>query len=136
MKIAVTYEDGNVFPHFGRTQQFKVYEIESGKVTDAQVMSTEGNGHGALAGILSGWGVTKLICGGIGAGAQTALMEAGIQFYGGVTGNADEAVEALLSGTLSYNPEVHCDHHGHDHQGEDHVCGHDRHGCPGSEKFG
>lgn len=135
MKIAVTYEDGNVFPHFGRTQQFKVYEIESGKVTGAQVMSTDGNGHGALAGILSGWGVTKLICGGIGAGAQTALMEAGIQFYGGVAGNADEAVEALLSGTLSYNPEVHCDHHGHDHQGEDHVCGHDRHGCPGSEKF-
>lgn len=135
MKIAVTYEDGNVFPHFGRTQQFKVYEIESGKVTDAQVMSTDGNGHGALAGILSGWGVTKLICGGIGAGAQTALMEAGIQFYGGVAGNADEAVEALLSGTLSYNPEVHCDHHGHDHQGENHVCGHDRHGCPGSEKF-
>lgn len=135
MKIAVTYEDGNVFPHFGRTQQFKVYEIESGKVTDAQVMSTDGNGHGALAGILSGWGVTKLICGGIGAGAQTALMEAGIQFYGGVAGNADEAVDALLSGTLSYNPEVHCDHHGHDHQGEDHVCGHDRNGCPGSEKF-
>lgn len=135
MKIAVTYEDGNVFPHFGRTQQFKVYEIESGKVTDAQVMSTEGNGHGALAGILSGWGVTKLICGGIGAGAQTALMEAGIQFYGGVAGSADEAVDALLSGTLSYNPEVHCDHHGHDHQGEDHHCGHDRHGCPGSENF-
>ena len=135
MKIAVTYEDGNVLPHFGRTQQFKVYEIEAGKVTDAQVMSTDGNGHGALAGLLSGWGVTKLICGGIGAGAQTALMEAGIQFYGGVAGNADEAVEALLSGTLSYNPEVHCDHHGHDHQGGDHLCGHDRHGCPGSEKF-
>ena len=135
MKIAVTYEDGNVFPHFGRTQQFKVYEIEAGKVTDAQVMSTDGNGHGALAGLLSGWGVTKLICGGIGAGAQTALMEAGIQFYGGVAGNADEAVEALLSGTLSYNPEVHCDHHGHDHQGGDHLGGHDRHGCPGSEKF-
>ena len=135
MKIAVTYEDGNVFPHFGRTQQFKVYEIEAGKVTDAQVMSTDGNGHGALAGLLSGWSVTKLICGGIGAGAQTALMEAGIQFYGGVAGNADEAVEALLSGTLSYNPEVHCDHHGHDHQGGDHLCGHDRHGCPGSEKF-
>ena len=135
MKIAVTYEDGNVFPHFGRTQQFKVYEIEAGKVTDAQVMSTDGSGHGALAGLLSGWGVTKLICGGIGAGAQTALMEAGIQFYGGVAGNADEAVEALLSGALSYNPEVHCDHHGHDHQGGDHLCGHDRHGCPGSEKF-
>ena len=101
MKIAVTYEDGNVFPHFGQTQQFKVYEIEAGKVKDAQVMSTNGSGHGALAGILSDWGVNTLICGGIGAGAQSALMEAGIQFYGGVAGNADEAVDALLAGTLS-----------------------------------
>ncbi len=135
MKIAVTYEDGNVFPHFGRTQQFKVYEIEAGKVKDAQVMSTNGSGHGALAGILSDWGVNTLICGGIGAGAQSALMEAGIQFYGGVAGNADEAVDALLAGTLSYSPEVHCDHHGHEHHEEGHSCHMDRQGCPGSEKF-
>lgn len=135
MKIAVTYENGNVFPHFGRTEQFKIYEIEGGKVAGAQVMSTNGNGHGALAGLLSGWGVNTLICGGIGAGAQTALMEAGIQFYGGVSGNADEAVEALLAGSLTYNSEVHCNHNGHGHHTEGHSCGEDRHGCPGSDKF-
>lgn len=135
MKIAVTYENGNVFPHFGRTQQFKVYEIVGGKVAEAQVMDTDGNGHGALAGLLSGWGVDTLICGGIGAGAQSALMEAGIQFYGGVDGSADEAVEALLAGTLAYSPQVHCEHTGHDHHGEGHQCGDDRHGCHGSEKF-
>ena len=133
MKIAVTYEDGNVFPHFGRTQQFKVYEIEAGKVKDAQVMSTNGSGHGALAGILSDWGVNTLICGGIGGGAQAALAEAGIKLYGGVSGAADAAVEALLAGTLVFDPEVHCDHHGehHHHEGgcgsHGHTCG--SHGC-------
>lgn len=135
MKIAVTYENGNVFPHFGRTEQFKVYEIEAGKIVDAQVKSTDGKGHGALAGLLSGWGVNTLICGGIGAGAQTALMEAGIKFYGGVAGSADEAIDALLLGTLSRSPEIHCNHQGHGHQGEDHLCAEVRNGCPGCEKF-
>lgn len=136
MKIAVTYEDGNVFPHFGHTQQFKVYEIEDGKVADMQILSTEGSGHGALAGMLSALKVDTLICGGIGAGAQAALTEAGIRLYGGVSGSADEAVNALLAGNLSFNPDVHCDHH--DHHGEEschgngHHCKEDKHGCAGN----
>lgn len=76
-----------------------------------------------------------LICGGIGAGAQSALMEAGIRFYGGVSGSADEAVQALLAGTLTYNADVHCEHQGHGDHEEGDSCGSDRHGCPGSEKF-
>lgn len=132
MKIAVTYENGNVFPHFGHTEQFKVYDIEDGKVVGMQVVNTNGSGHGALAGMLSDMKVDALICGGIGAGAQTALAEAGIQLYGGVSGSADEAVAALLAGKLSYNPDVHCNHHGHEHCGEGHHCGEDKHGCTGS----
>ena len=135
MKIAVTYEDGNVFAHFGRTEQFKIYDITGGKVADAQVVGTDGNGHGALAGMLTEWNVDTLICGGIGAGAQSALMEAGIRFYGGVSGSADEAVDALLSGTLAYDANVHCDHSRHGHHDEEHYCGVDTHGCPGSERF-
>ncbi len=132
MKIAVTYENGNVFQHFGHTEQFKVYDIEDGKITGSQVVDTAGSGHGALAGMLSDLKVDTLICGGIGAGAQTALAEAGIQLYGGVSGSADEAVGALLSGNLVYNPDVHCDHHGHDHHGEGHHCGENKHGCAGN----
>lgn len=132
MKIAVTYENGNVFQHFGHTEQFKVYEIEDGKVAGAQVMDTNGSGHGALAGMLSAWEVDTLICGGIGAGAQTALSEAGIRLYGGVSGNADEAVEALLAGKLVFDPDVHCDHHGEGHQHGNGHCGEDKHGCAGN----
>ena len=97
MKIAVTYEDGNVFPHFGHTEQFKIYEIENGKVADTQMADTEGSGHGALAGMLSALKVDTLICGGIGAGAQAALNQAGIRLYGGVSGSADEALSAFLA---------------------------------------
>lgn len=129
MKVAVTFENGNVFQHFGHTEQFKVYEIADGAVTDAQVISTNGSGHGALAGMLSDLKVEVLICGGIGAGAQMALSEAGIQLYGGVTGSADEAVKAYLAGNLNYEPDVHCNH---DHHGEGHNCGQDKHGCGGN----
>lgn len=129
MKIAVTYENGDIFQHFGRTEQFKVYDITDGKVTSAEIVSTNGNGHGALAGILSELKADTLICGGIGAGAQAALSNTGITLYGGVSGSADKAVEALLAGNLNYNPDVHCDHHGH--HGQEHHCGKDEHDCAG-----
>ena len=128
MTLAVTYENGMVFQHFGHTEQFKIYRIANGKITESQVVNANGSGHGALAGLLADLGVDTLICGGIGAGAQQALAQAGIRLYGGVTGSADEAAAALLAGTLAYNPAVRCDHHGH---GEGHHCGQDRQGCAG-----
>ena len=131
MRIAVTYEDGNIFQHFGHTQQFKLYEVVDGVVTASQVVSTGGSGHGALAGLLYALQADTLICGGIGGGAQAALAQAGIRLYGGVSGNADEAVAALLAGKLDFNPDVRCDHH--DHHGEGHTCG--DHGC-GSHSCG
>ena len=70
MKIAVTYENGQVFQHFGHTEQFKIYEAAEGKVVSARVVETGGSGHGALAGFLRGLGVDTLICGGIGGGAR------------------------------------------------------------------
>ena len=125
MKIAVTYQNGQIFQHFGHTEQFKVYTVDNGKITTGEIVDTNGNGHGALAGLLSALGVDALICGGIGGGAQMALRNAGIRLFGGVSGSCDAAVEALLGGTLGYNPNVKCDHH--DHHGADHTCG--DHGC-------
>ena len=127
MKIAVTYENGQIFQHFGHTEQFKLYEILDGKITHTEVVDTNGSGHGALAGFLMQHGVDTLICGGIGGGAQMALAEAGIRLYGGVSGDADAAVNALLSGGLAYNPDVRCNHHDHEHGEGGHTCGH--HGC-------
>lgn len=119
MRIAVTYEAGQIFQHFGHTENFKLYDVQDGKVIDSKVVGTNGSGHGALAVLLSECDVNVLICGGIGGGAQVALAEAGIQLYGGVSGDADAAVEAFLKQELNYNPDVKCNHHGegHEHHG-------------------
>lgn len=122
MRIAVTYEDGNVFQHFGHTSQMKIYDVEDGKIVKEEVVDTAGNGHGALAGFLAGLKADMLICGGIGGGARMALDEAGIKLYPGVSGAADAAVEAFLAGNLDYDPDTQCAHHGHEH-GEG-SCGH------------
>ncbi len=124
MRIAVTYENGEVFQHFGHTEQFKVYDIdtENRTVVSSNILDTNGSGHGALAGFLQAIGVEALICGGIGGGARTALKQAGIELYGGVSGNADFAVNELLEGRLAFNPNVMCNHHGHEHS-EGHTCG-------------
>ncbi len=127
MRIAVTYANGEIFQHFGHTEEFKVYDVQDGKVVASEVVDTNGQGHGALAGVLTALKADVLICGGIGGGAQMALAAAGIKLYGGVSGSADVAVEALLAGTLDYNPAVKCSHHGE--HGEGHTCG--EHGCGG-----
>ena len=133
-KIAVTYENGQVFQHFGHTEKFKVYTVEGGAVQSAAILSANGSGHGALAGLLASSGVDTLICGGIGGGARMALAQAGIQLYGGVSGDADQAVADLLAGKLAYDPAAEChhhdEHHGHDCGGHhDHHCGGHGHAC-------
>ena len=128
MKIALPFENENIFGHFGHTSAFKIYEIEDGKITTMRIMPTLGSGHGALAGFLAAQGVDNLICGGIGGGAKAALAEANIKVFGGVSGNADIAVHAFLDGTLEYDENAHCDHHDHEHS-EGHACGS---GCGGN----
>lgn len=132
MRIAATYENGMIFQHFGHTETFKLYDIEDGQITGTQIVSTNGQGHGALSGFLTQAQVDILICGGIGGGAQDALAEAGIKLYGGVSGSADEAVNAYLADELNYNPDVQCSHHSHDHSCGEHNCGEDKHGCTGN----
>lgn len=131
MRIAVTYENGEVFQHFGHCAQFKLYDIDDEKIVNEQVVDTNGSGHGALAGFLQAAKADALICGGIGMGAQMALADAGIKLYAGVTGDADAAAKALAEGNLAYDPNAHCDHHEH-HDGD---CGHEHcaeHHCAGN----
>lgn len=122
MKIAVTYENGKVFQHFGKTESFKIYEVEDNQIVSSEVISSNGSGHGALAGLLAEQGIDVLICGGIGGGAQAALADAGIELCAGAQGDTDQAVEAYLKGEL-VSSGVNCDHHG-----EGHSCGHHEEG--------
>jgi len=131
MRIAVTYQNGEIFQHFGHSEEFKLYDVENGTILNQQVVKTYGSGHGALAGFLKAARVDALICGGIGMGAQMALAQAGIKLYAGVTGAADQAAQALAQGHLQYDPNARCDHHEH-HEGD---CGHAHcadHHCAGN----
>ena len=131
MKIAATYDNGNIFQHFGKTEFFKVYEVEDNKVISSEVISSNGTGHGALAGLLADQGISVLICGGIGGGAQAALAEAGVELCSGAQGDVDAAVDAYLKGEL-VSTGVNCDHHHHE---DGHSCGshEDGHSCGGHE---
>lgn len=126
MRIAVTFENGNIFQHFGHTESFKLYDCEDGRVVKSEVVPTNGQGHGALAGFLVENKVDALICGGIGGGAKNALSFRGIKLYAGVSGDCDKAVEALLNNTLEYSTDANCSHHEHEH-GEGNSCG--EHSC-------
>ena len=125
-RIAVTYDNGQVFQHFGHTEMFKIYEVEEGKVINSEVIQANGVGHGALAGLLSDNTIDVLICGGIGGGAMAALEEAGLEVCAGAEGDTDAVVEAYLKGELT-STGVNCDHHGEGHtcgdHGEGHSCG-------------
>jgi len=114
--VAATYENGEIFQHFGRTETFKIYTIEDKKVVSSEIIGNGGNGHGALAGYLKTKGVEALICGGIGEGARNMLNQNGIRVYPGASGNADKQMEAFLQGLLVYDPNTSCDHH------EEHTC--------------
>lgn len=125
MKIAVNYDNGEIFQHFGRTEQFKVYEVQDGKVTDERVLPTNGTGHETLADFLRDNAIDTVICGGLGGGMQMALNLVGIGVVSGIQGSADEAVQAYLRGELE-SAGVNCHHH---EEGQGCHCGHD---CDGS----
>lgn len=134
MKIAVTYENGQVFQHFGHTEQFKIYDVENAKVLHSEVVSTNGQGHGALAGFLMQHNVNIVLCGGIGGGAKSALAHCGIQVLGGITGDVDVVVSDYLAGHLAYDPNVQCSHHGsqEEHSCGSHSCHEEKGGCEGN----
>ncbi|WP_026488378.1 FKBP-type peptidyl-prolyl cis-trans isomerase [Butyrivibrio sp. XBB1001] len=123
MRIAVTYDNGEVFQHFGHTESFKIYNVENDKIVSSEVISSNGQGHGALANVLAGEEVDVLICGGIGGGAHQALSDNGIKICAGASGDADKAVESFLKGELE-DTGINCDHHGEGHTCGDHEDGH------------
>ncbi len=124
MRIAVTYENGEIFQHFGHTELFRIYDVEEGKVVHRMTIKPVNAGHEAMAAVLRKAGADLLICGGIGSGAQQALEEMGIRLCAGVSGSSDAAVERFLRGTLQYTSQSNCT--AHDAEGG---CGHD---CGGS----
>lgn len=128
MIIAATYENGQIFQHFGHTKQFKIYEIEDKQIKSFKVINTNGSGHSALSGFLKNLNVNILVCGGIGSGAINALNALGIEIYGGVIGDSDTIIHSLINGILIQDNKANCDHHNHGEKKHlQHKCG--EHSC-------
>ncbi len=123
MKIAVPYQDGKVFPHFGHSEFFKLYQIEDEKIKNSVVLHSDDVGHTVLAGLLTALAVDVVLCGHIGSEAKDSLASIGVKIYPGVSGDADQQVTDFLAGKLVFDPNAGCDseHHTHHHDHE--------HGC-------
>lgn len=114
MKVAVTYENGMIFQHFGKTRYMKIFDIDGDNIKSFDIVSMGENSHHSIASYIKELGVDTLICGGIGQGAVDALNSLGITIYAGNSGNADVAIFELLDGRLKKNSNANCTHH-HDH---------------------
>ena len=121
MKIAITYdkETGNVFQHFGKTQFFKIYQIQDGKIVSSEVIDNGGNGHHELPPYLKALGIETLILGNRGQGAIDAIAASGLKEMPGITGNADNAAELFAKGELKPSFTAKCSHHG-EHNNDHH----------------
>lgn len=132
MRVAIPYENGEIFQHFGHTEKFKVYDIENGVINNSTIIETQGEGHGAIAGFLQTNEVDVLICGGIGDGAVKALLSANIDIYAGARGLADDFANAFTEGKLVSASEPTCNCSGHHDHNQERNCEHDHvnsHGC-------
>ena len=78
MKLAVSYENGQVSPHFGQSKQFQFYDVADGVATPGQVLDVPGAGHAAVTAFLAQQGAQAVISGFVGGGARQALEQAGI----------------------------------------------------------
>ena len=119
MRIAVPFDNGQIFPHFGKSECFKIYDTTSVFVLKSELVETAetAHAHSSLAAFLTEKDVQVVICGGIGEGAIAALAEAGIQALTGAQGEADEIEKACLKNEIKLNTQSTC---GHSCSGEEH----------------
>jgi predicted DNA-binding protein (UPF0251 family)/predicted Fe-Mo cluster-binding NifX family protein len=121
MKLAVPSLDGQIDGHFGHCKEFLVFGVEGKKlIPEATIPSKEGCGcKSGIAVDLAQAGVTHLIAGNMGEGAVRVLSSHGIAVIRGASGDARQAVQAFVDGTLA-DSGIGCAGHGADHE-----CSHD-----------
>ncbi len=106
MKIAVAYQDGEIYGHFGHCPMFAVYEYGE-YVSDCQkklVDTSDLSGHHEMAEKMKSLGVDAVIAGNMGGEAKAELLSAGIVPIAGYSGDADTASDLLVTGQLPIDP--------------------------------
>jgi predicted Fe-Mo cluster-binding NifX family protein len=120
MKVAISTDNSQVSAHFGRCQQYTIFDVDGKEVKGKAIIDTPGHQPGMLPPFLNQKGVNVVIAGGMGPRAQDLFRQLNIEPIIGVTGKVDEVIQDFLQGKLETGEST-CD------QGEDHHhdCHHD-----------
>jgi predicted Fe-Mo cluster-binding NifX family protein len=116
MKVAITYENGKVFEHFGQTENFIFYEVKDNKVVSEEIKNTNGLSHAELIGFLKDNKTDVLICGNLGGHAINLLKDNNIDIYAGNSGDTKDLINLFVKKELKkinldeveHNCECHC----------------------------
>ncbi len=112
MKIAVASEGKLVTEHFGHCESFIIFESENGQIIKSETVANPGHKPGFLPNFLNDMGVNVIISGGMGGGAIDIFNEKNIEVIVGASGDAQNAAEDYLKGTLKSTGSV-CHEHQH-----------------------
>ncbi len=107
MKIAVAYENGEIYGHFGHCPQFALYEYGEyvsdciKTLVDTSMLS----GHQQMADKMKALDVEAVLCGNMGDEGRALLLSYGIVPVVGYSGDADTAADLLVTGRLPFYGE-------------------------------
>lgn len=108
MRIAISTQGDQVSPHYGKTLEFTVVDIISGKVTHIEKLSTQNLTKEATMNLMKDTKIRRIICNGIGARAKKLFDERGIQVIAGISGPITAVLESVINGTIIANSESTC----------------------------
>ncbi len=103
MKVAIAYENGEIYPHFGHCNTFALYNYYGETTAECEKVlldSSACQGHSAMAELMRRNGVDAVMAGNMGSEARAALLSMGIVPVVGYSGHADTAADLLVTGQL------------------------------------
>lgn len=113
-RVAVTYFDGKIFKHFGKCKFFKIYDIDNNRITNTNIIPSNGVSHCELVKYIVAQKVSTIICGNMGYPMQVKFNELNIKIIGGVEGDPDNAILQYINGTLvgkeEFGSDCKCEH--------------------------
>ena len=111
MLVAITYENGEVFMHYGKTRQFIIFELDNNEIKSERIIDCGEYSHHTLADLLKLNNVDVVICGGCGVHAIESLEAKNIKVYNGACGDVHNVINEYINGKLKFNGATMCDCH-------------------------
>ncbi|MBN2299722.1 MAG: NifB/NifX family molybdenum-iron cluster-binding protein [Acholeplasmataceae bacterium] len=124
MKIAIACTTGLVSDHFGHSDSFEIYSVNSQERVFIESLQSPEHQHGSYPAFLKMNGVETLICGTIGRGAIQHMNAHKIEVISGVSGKISEILDLFTQKKLASSDAI-CSGHDHDHD-HNHECHHDK----------